>query len=105
MVKEAEKKVSGGKRKFPDEDAVSGESDAPKKVEETALQEEGQQDVEGAYDELSGEEDEAREEYADGMQMHHPADWVKTGNDWTPVYRGLNGTEAYRKVCNSMHTP
>ena len=59
--------------------------------------------MEGAYDELSGDEEESREEYADGMQMHHPADWVKTGNEWTPVYRGLNGTEAYRKVCHSSH--
>lgn len=70
-----------------------------RKVEATALQEVWGQDAEGAYDELSGdEEDEVREEYADGMQMHHPASWVKTQNDWTPVYRDLNGTEVYRKV-------
>ena len=98
--------MSGAKRKIPDEEVVDGESDVGKKGVETGLQEEGQPEVEGAYDELSGDEDdEVREEYEDGMQMHHPALWVEIPDDWVPIYRGLNGMEFYRKVGASTHMP
>ncbi len=92
------KKASGVKRKVPDED-VSGEGNVAEKAEDAALDEEEEQRQEGAYDEVPGdEEDEVREEYADGMQMHHPSTWVKFKKGWTPVYRTKDGVELYRKV-------
>ena len=96
--------MSGEKRKVPDEEAADGGGTVYKKAVAAGLQEEGEQDVEGAYDELSGDEDdEVREEYEDGMQMHHPALWVEIPDDWVPIYRGLNGMEFYRKVGAFTH--
>lgn len=99
MGKKDVKKGAGVKRKVPDEDAASGEGNMAKNVEETALDEEEQQNAEGAYDEVpEDEEEEVREEYTDGMQMHHPATWVHSKKGCIPVYRGLNGMELYRQV-------
>ena len=103
MSRDEVEEVSGVTEKLPGEDVASVKGASRKKAQETGLQEEGQQEVEGAYDELSGdEEDEVREEYEDGMQMHHPALWAEIPDDWVPIYRGLNGLEYYRKVCANV---
>ena len=107
MRRKEVEEASGRAAKLPDEEKATVKCNLSKKAQETGIQEEGQQEVEGAYDELSGdEEDEVREEYEDGMQMHHPALWAEIPDDWVPIYRGLNGMEYYRKVSvNVSWTP